>query len=85
MYGPAKNARAYYEAKLVGDWNRMYDCCVFPESSFLSKQNFVNAMSYRTNQDTDEQEMPEITFLYDAQKGNEWRPGKLSGELLAEG
>lgn len=69
MYGPAKNARAYYEAKLAGDWNRMYDCCVFPESSFLSKQNFVNAMSYRTNQDTDEQEMPEITSYMMRKKG----------------
>ena len=69
MYGPAKNARAYYEAKLAGDWNRMYDCCVFPESSFLSKQNFVNAMSYRTNQDTDEQELPEISSYIMRKKG----------------
>lgn len=69
MYGPAKNARAYYEAKSAGDWNRMYDCCVFPESSFLSKQNFVNAMSYRTNQDTDEQELPEITSYMMRKKG----------------
>lgn len=46
LYSPQKTARAYYEAKLAGDWNRMYDCCQFPEGKFLSRKNFVNAMSY---------------------------------------
>ena len=36
LYSPQKVARDYYEAMLSGDWNRMYDCCRFPEAQFLS-------------------------------------------------
>lgn len=46
LYSPQKTARDYYEAQLAGDWNTMYDCCRFPEGRFLSRKNFVNAMSY---------------------------------------
>ena len=51
LYSPQKVARDYYEALLSQDWNRMYDCCEFPEGQFLSRKNFVNAMSYGTSGD----------------------------------
>lgn len=57
LYSPQKTARSYYEARLSGDWNAMYDCCRFPEGRFLSKKNFVNAMSYENDP---EQETPKI-------------------------
>ena len=50
LYSPQEVARDYYEAMLSGDWNRMYDCCRFPEAQFLSRKNFVNAMSYGTSE-----------------------------------
>lgn len=61
LYGPAKSARAYYEAKLSEDWNGVYDNCKFPESPFLSRQNFVNANSYVKGGAAAESELPEIT------------------------
>lgn len=51
LYSPQKVARDYYEALLSKDWNRMYDCCEFPEGQFLSRKNFVNTMSYGTSGD----------------------------------
>lgn len=57
LYSPQKVARDYYEAMLSEDWNRMYDCCRFPEAQFLSRKNFVNAMSYGTSE---EEETPGI-------------------------
>ena len=57
LYSPQKVARDYYEAMLAGDWNQMYDCCRFPEGQFLSRINFVNAMSYGTS---GEKNTPEI-------------------------
>lgn len=61
IYGPAKTARGYYEAKLAGDWNAVYDNCKFPDSRFLSRQIFVNAMSYQENGTSAEIKPPEIT------------------------
>lgn len=57
LYSPQKTAREYYEAQLAGDWNRMYDCCLFPEGQFLSRKNFVNAKSYGTEE---QKEIPKI-------------------------
>ena len=57
LYSPQKVARDYYEAMLAGDWNQMYDCCRFPKGQFLSRINFVNAMSYGTS---GEKNTPEI-------------------------
>lgn len=57
LYSPQKTARDYYEAQLSGDWNRMYDCCLFPEGTFLSRKNFVNAKSYG---EEDGKELPKI-------------------------
>ena len=61
LYGPAKTARAYYEAKLAEDWNGVYDNCKFPKSPFLSRQVFVNANSYEKDGAATESETPEIT------------------------
>lgn len=61
MFGPAKTARAYYEARIEGDWNKVYDCCIMPKSAFLSRQNFVNAMSYRPEGAEEKRETPQIT------------------------
>ncbi|HIU77565.1 MAG TPA: hypothetical protein IAC62_16875 [Candidatus Pelethocola excrementipullorum] len=61
LYGPAKSARGYYEAKLSEDWNGVYDNCKFPESPFLSRQNFINANSYVKGGVSAQSEMPEIT------------------------
>lgn len=61
LYGPAKTARAYYEAKLAVDWNGVYDNCKFPKSSFLSRPVFVNANSYERDGTATESEAPEIT------------------------
>lgn len=73
MYGPAKTARAYYEARLAKDWNTVYDCCVFPKSSFLSRQNFVNANDYdpESGGEGGQKELPEITSYMMRKKGNE--------------
>ncbi len=79
LYSPQKVARDYYEAMLAQDWNRMYDCCRFPERQFLSRENFVNAMSYgvsggdtpaiknyrmRRNKGSDAGEYSEYTVTY---------------------
>lgn len=61
VYGPAKTARGYYEASLAEDWNAVYDNCKFPDSRFLSRQIFVNAMSYQEEGASAEKQIPEIT------------------------
>ncbi|MDD3277781.1 MAG: hypothetical protein PHG16_02700 [Lachnospiraceae bacterium] len=50
IYNPAKSARAYYEAKFQEDWNGVYDCSIFPDKTFLSRKNLVNAREYLKQQ-----------------------------------
>ena len=47
LYSPQGTVRNYIEACLDGDWNRAFDCCEFPDSPFLSRKNYVNAMTFR--------------------------------------
>lgn len=63
LYGPAKTARAYYEARISGDWNGVYDCCDFPQSPFLSRRIFVNANTYSEDQEAQETEGTEETAI----------------------
>ncbi len=69
-YGPAKTARGYYEARLAEDWNAVYDNCKFPDSRFLSRQIFVNAMSYQEEETSAEMQTPEITSYMMRKKEN---------------
>lgn len=45
LYAPQAAGRNYVEACLAGDWNSAYDVCQFPDSTFLSRKNYVNAMT----------------------------------------
>ena len=59
------------EACLAGDWNSAYDVCQFPDSTFLSRKNYVNAMTWKAKQDgTDGQETPEIKSFFMRRKQN---------------
>ncbi len=61
----------YVEACLAGDWNSAYDVCQFPDSTFLSRKNYVNAMTWKAKQDgTDGQETPEIKSFFMRRKQN---------------
>lgn len=71
MYGPAKTARAYYEAKLAEDWNGVYDNCKFPKSEFLNRQIFINAMSDYGESSAAESTIPEITSYMMRKKESE--------------
>ncbi|MCI5648464.1 MAG: hypothetical protein MR332_03385 [Fusicatenibacter sp.] len=51
LYSPQGTVRTYVEACLAGDWNQAYDCCEFPDSPFLSRKNYVNAMTFRQWED----------------------------------
>ena len=47
------------------------DVCQFPDSTFLSRKNYVNAMTWKAKQDgTDGQETPEIKSFSCAETGN---------------
>lgn len=69
LYGPAKTARAYYEARTAGDWNAVYDCCTFPRSPFLSRRNFVNANAYAAGEEAAEGEPAAISSFMMRKKG----------------
>ena len=59
------------EACLAGDWNSAYDVCQFPDSTFLSRKNYVNAMTWKAKQDgSDSQETPEIKSFFMRRKQN---------------
>ena len=47
LYAPQAAGRNYVEACLAGDWNSAYDVCQFPDSTFLSRKNYVNAMTWK--------------------------------------
>lgn len=69
LYAPQAAGRNYVEACLAGDWNSAYDVCQFPDSTFLSRKNYVNAMTWKAKQDgTDGQETPEIKSFFMLQK-----------------
>ena len=51
LYAPQAAGRNYVEACLAGDWNSAYDVCQFPDSTFLSRKNYVNAMTWKAKQD----------------------------------
>ena len=68
---PPAAGRNYVEACLAGDWNSAYDVCQFPDSTFLSRKNYVNAMTWKAKQDgTDGQETPEIKSFFMRRKQN---------------
>ena len=65
LYAPQAAGRNYVEACLAGDWNSAYDVCQFPDSTFLTRKNYVNAMTWKAKQDgSDEQETPEIKSFF---------------------
>ncbi|WP_461880978.1 hypothetical protein [Fusicatenibacter sp.] len=65
LYAPQAAGRNYVEACLAGDWNSAYDVCQFPDSTFLSRKNYVNAMTWKAKQDgSDGQETPEIKSFF---------------------
>ena len=65
LYAPQAAGRNYVEACLAGDWNSAYDVCQFPDGTFLSRKNYVNAMTWKAKQDgSDGQEMPEIKSFF---------------------
>lgn len=71
LYAPQAAGRNYVEACLAGDWNSAYDVCQFPDSTFLSRKNYVNAMTWKAKQDgTDGQETPEIKSFFMRRKRN---------------
>ena len=71
LYAPQAAGRNYVEACLAGDWNSAYDVCQFPDSTFLSRKNYVNAMTWKAKQDgTDGQETPEIKSFFMRRKQN---------------
>ena len=71
LYAPQAAGRNYMEACLAGDWNSAYDVCQFPDSTFLSRKNYVNAMTWKAKQDgTDGQETPEIKSFFMRRKQN---------------
>ena len=71
LYAPQAAGRNYVEACLAGDWNSVYDVCQFPDSTFLSRKNYVNAMTWKAKQDgTDGQETPEIKSFFMRRKQN---------------
>lgn len=76
LYAPQAAGRNYVEACLAGDWNSAYDVCQFPDSTFLSRKNYVNAMTWKAKQDgTDGQETPEIKS-FSCAENRILRPGK---------
>ena len=65
LYAPQAAGRNYVEACLAGDWNSAYDVCQFPDSTFLSRKNYVNAMTWKAKQSGSEgQETPEIKSFF---------------------
>lgn len=65
LYAPQAAGRNYVEACLAGDWNSAYDVCQFPDSTFLSRKNYVNAMTWKAKQNGSErQETPEIKSFF---------------------
>ena len=65
LYAPQAVGRNYVEACLAGDWNSAYDVCQFPDSTFLTRKNYVNAMTWKAKQDgSDGQETPEIKSFF---------------------
>ncbi len=71
LYAPQAAGRNYVEACLAGDWNSAYDVCQFPDSTFLSRKNYVNAMTWKAKQDgSDGQETPEIKSFFMRRKQN---------------
>lgn len=65
LYVPQAAGRNYVEACLAGDWNSAYDVCQFPDSTFLTRKNYVNAMTWKAKQDgSDGQETPEIKSFF---------------------
>lgn len=65
LYAPQAAGRNYVEACLAGDWNSAYDVCQFPNSTFLSRKNYVNAMTWKAKQSGSEgQETPEIKSFF---------------------
>lgn len=65
LYAPQAAGRNYVEACLAGDWNSAYDVCQFPDSTFLSRKNYVNAMTWKAKQSgSDGQETPEIKSFF---------------------
>lgn len=68
MYSPAKAARAYYEATFSEEWNAVYDNCIFPDKTFLTRKNFVNAKTYQAEQSNSAK--PEITSFSLRKKGD---------------
>ena len=65
LYAPQAAGRNYVEACLAGDWNSAYDVCRFPDSTFLTRKNYVNAMTWKAKQDgSDGQETPEIKSFF---------------------
>ena len=65
LYAPQAAGRNYVEACLAGDWNSAYDVCQFPDSTFLMRKNYVNAMTWKAKQDgSDGQETPEIKSFF---------------------
>lgn len=65
LYAPQAAGRNYVEACLAGDWNSAYDVCKFPDSTFLTRKNYVNAMTWKAKQDgSDGQETPEIKSFF---------------------
>ena len=65
LYAPQAAGRNYVEACLAGDWNSAYDVCQFPDSTFLTRKNYVNAMTWKAKQDgSDGQETPEIKSFF---------------------
>lgn len=87
LYGPAKTARAYCDAKLSEDWNKVYDNCKLPDSKFLSRKIFVNANSYQeegTKKKRDKKEM--TSYMLRKQKGDAKRSTyKVSYSLKDDG
>ena len=65
LYAPQAAGRNYVEACLAGDWNSAYDVCQFPDGAFLTRKNYVNAMTWKAKQDgSDGQETPEIKSFF---------------------
>ena len=65
LYAPQAAGRNYVEACLAGDWNSAYDVCQFPDGAFLTRKNYVNAMTWKAKQDGSAgQETPEIKSFF---------------------
>lgn len=76
LYAPQAAGRNYVEACLAGDWNSAYDVCQFPDSTFLSRKNYVNAMTWKAKQDGTDGRKHRRSRAFSCAENRILRPGK---------